>query len=118
MVRGLVALSSWLRPSGVPAAPGGLHLSPRLAGPLAAHPARVCGVIVALGVVAIALLPGLRFDSNVVHLRDPETESVRAWQDLLARPGIDSPWGRWLITHLRYPYAPTGMTMSKHPPTG
>ncbi len=46
---------------------------------------------VALGVVAIMLLPRIRFDYNRVRLHDPHQESVMAFQDLLARSDA-SPW--------------------------
>ena len=46
------------------------------------------------GVVAVAaaiLAPRARFDANVVGMRDPGTESVQAFETLLARPDA-SPW--------------------------
>ena len=41
--------------------------------------------------VAVWLAPGVRFDSNVVKMRNPGTESVQAWNDLLDQ-GVGSPW--------------------------
>ncbi|MFQ5416097.1 MAG: MMPL family transporter, partial [Myxococcota bacterium] len=45
----------------------------------------------ALGVVAIFLLPEARFDNNPLHVRDPSSESVRTFSDLLETGGA-SPW--------------------------
>ena len=45
----------------------------------------------AVSALALALAPRVRFDSNVVGLRDPRTESVQTWNDLLAS-GTASPW--------------------------
>ncbi len=50
---------------------------------------RVATAVVAVGVVA--LLPRVRFNYNLLDLRDPSTESVQAFEDLLARSG-STPW--------------------------
>lgn len=50
----------------------------------------VVGAIV-FGAVAFVALPRLGFDSDVVSLRNPETESVRAFRDLLEDTN-SSPW--------------------------
>lgn len=50
----------------------------------------------ALGVLSLALLPAARFDYNPNHLRDPGTESVSTFQDLLSGRAA-SPWS---LTHL------------------
>ncbi len=60
------------------------HLPVRFAAPI-----RVVAVLVALG--AAALLPRIRFDYNLLALRDPGTESVATFTDLLARQGT-TPW--------------------------
>jgi hopanoid biosynthesis associated RND transporter like protein HpnN len=52
----------------------------------------VLSVAVAAGIAGIALLPQARFDSNVIKMRDPTTESVQAFDDLLAQSGVASPW--------------------------
>lgn len=54
-----------------------------------AVPIRV--VALALGLAALALLSDMRFDPNVVRLRDPSTESVQAFEDLLEDREA-SPW--------------------------
>jgi hypothetical protein len=50
----------------------------------------------ALGVVAVWLLPRIHFDYNPVRLHDPNQESVAAFQELLARRDA-SPWTADLI---------------------
>jgi len=40
----------------------------------------------ALGVVCLALLPGLRFDFDPLNLKDPKSESVRTARDLMSDP--------------------------------
>jgi uncharacterized protein len=58
--------------------------------PLAyARPIRLAAL--ALGVGSLFLLPEAHFDHNPVNLRDPNTESVQAMNDLLARTDR-SPW--------------------------
>jgi len=52
-------------------------------------------VMISAGVLllaGIALIPGARFDVNVVQMRDPTTESVQTFNDLLAQSGSMSPW--------------------------
>ncbi len=44
------------------------------------------------GIGALALLPSARFDENVINMRDPTTESVQAFNDLLDQAGMASPW--------------------------
>jgi hopanoid biosynthesis associated RND transporter like protein HpnN len=48
------------------------------------------GAVVA-GLLALILLPRAHFDHNPLELRDPYTESVQTFEDLLARPGV-TPW--------------------------
>lgn len=71
--------------------------------PAPAHPARWiaagpprrpllgAGLALAGAALALALAPSVRFDSNVVRMRNPTTESVQAWNDLLEE-GVGSPW--------------------------
>ena len=44
-----------------------------------------------VGAIAVSLLPGVRFDVNVVEMRDPSTESVQTFKDLLENSDT-SPW--------------------------
>jgi hopanoid biosynthesis associated RND transporter like protein HpnN len=46
---------------------------------------------VALGAAAIFVLPQARFDNNPLNVRDPSSESVRTFNDLLEKGGA-SPW--------------------------
>jgi hopanoid biosynthesis associated RND transporter like protein HpnN len=68
---------------------------------LHAHPA---GVLLACGVLAVgalALVPRLRFDPNVVRMRNPDTESVQAFNELLADRDAASPWTiEWIAPNL------------------
>ncbi len=57
-------------------------------------------ILVAALVAAILAIPGVqeaRFDSNVVKMRNPNTESVQTWNDLL-ETGTGSPWYVDLLT--------------------
>jgi hypothetical protein len=55
------------------------------------YPRSVRAAAVALGVGAIFVLPQARFDNNPLNVRDPSSESVRTFSDLLER-GSTSPW--------------------------
>lgn len=55
------------------------------------RPGLVAGAGLLLFLGAVALLPRARFDSDVVEMRDPRTESVAAFKDLLEDPRT-SPW--------------------------
>jgi len=55
------------------------------------HPRIVRWTALALGIGGAIGMTGLRFDCNVVEMRDPDTESVQAFQDLLADPRA-TPW--------------------------
>lgn len=85
-------LSSWLAPSEGPSIPG----EPRSPLPWAArierHPAAVRRVAAAAALASLFALPALRFDPNVVALRNPETESVRAFRELVDEGGAMTPW--------------------------
>lgn len=56
------------------------------------HPRHVRAAAVVAGVIALALIPRAHFSPNVLDIRDPETESVQAFDDLLAEAGSASPW--------------------------
>ncbi len=56
------------------------------------HPGSVCLLAALLFVGGLALLPYARFDVNVIQMRDPTTESVQAFDDLLEQSGTMSPW--------------------------
>jgi len=56
------------------------------------HPGAVVAVSLAVLAAGLALIPRARFDVNVVQMRDPTTESVQTFNDLLAQSGAMSPW--------------------------
>jgi hopanoid biosynthesis associated RND transporter like protein HpnN len=58
---------------------------------LGRHPAAVRWLALVAAIVSALLIPSLRFDSNVVEMRDPSTQSVQAFQDLLEKAET-SPW--------------------------
>jgi len=60
--------------------------------PLDAMPGKVAGAGFALGAVSLLTFPYLRFDPNVINMRNPATPSVQAFDDLLAEAGTASPW--------------------------
>ena len=60
-----------------------------------AAPIRIATGLVAVS--AVALLPYVHFNYNLLDLRDPSTESVQAFEDLLARSG-NTPWTIDVIT--------------------
>ena len=56
------------------------------------HPRAVRMGAVAAAVIALVLIPRAHFSPNILDIRDPEAESVKAFQDLLAAAGSASPW--------------------------
>jgi len=61
--------------------------APRIASLPMRHPRIIRGGALALGAAAILLLPQARFDNNPLHVRDPSSESVKTFSDLLERGG-------------------------------
>jgi hypothetical protein len=55
------------------------------------HPRLVVSVAAVLGVAGLLLVPHLRLETNVVVLRNPDTESVRTFVDLLDSD-LETPW--------------------------
>lgn len=88
----LPALLFWRRPAEEPSLDATDHHS-WLATPalLERHPRVVVAAGVALALGAAALYERAWFDSDVVAMRDPDTESVQAFQDLLKQSDT-SPW--------------------------
>jgi hopanoid biosynthesis associated RND transporter like protein HpnN len=56
------------------------------------HPRQVLVVSAVLAVGSLALIPRLRFDPNVIRMRNPDTESVQAFNELLEDRHLASPW--------------------------
>ncbi|MFQ5415514.1 MAG: MMPL family transporter, partial [Myxococcota bacterium] len=85
-------LSSWLE------LPEGAAPSSRLrfaADPtpfLLRHAARIRWAALLAGLWALVLLPGIRFEPNVVHMRDPSTESVQTFNEIAKSNDRGSPW--------------------------
>jgi hopanoid biosynthesis associated RND transporter like protein HpnN len=59
-------------------------LDPRLFAPLSRKPRLVLGLTTVALVAAVAALPRVTFDSNPIHLRDPDSESVSTLLELAA----------------------------------
>jgi len=55
------------------------------------HPRLVVTVAVVCGVAGLLLLPRLRLETNIVSLRNPDTESVQTFMDLLDSD-LGTPW--------------------------
>ena len=81
----LPALIVLLRPAAVAAATPPAQIS-RLDAAIVGARRRVLAVSIGAAVVCAALLPLLRFDFNPVHLRNPNTESVETFFDLMRDP--------------------------------
>lgn len=84
-------LSGWLKldPSWRPAAR--LRFRPSGWRALGRHPRIVAVTALLAAIAGLAVLPNAYFDSNIIAMRDPETESVQAFNDLLAAPE-SAPW--------------------------
>src|SRR5690606_367893 len=85
-------LCSWLRP------PEDERPRPELALPagwsraIVRHPRVVRRAAAVVALACLLALPGVRFNPNVVELRNPRTESVQAFQDLVGEGGQATPW--------------------------
>ncbi|MBW2716454.1 MAG: MMPL family transporter, partial [Deltaproteobacteria bacterium] len=55
------------------------------------HPRAIRITALVMGLGAILLLPKARFDNNPLNVRDPSSESVRTFNELLEK-GASSPW--------------------------
>lgn len=76
----------------------GLHLAPPTV--VATHPGTVVLLSVCVLLAALALLPRVRFDINIIEMRDPRTQSVQAFNDLL-KSSQTSPWYADILVHSR-----------------
>ncbi|HEY8495055.1 MAG TPA: MMPL family transporter, partial [Myxococcota bacterium] len=85
-------LCSWLRP------PEDERPRPELALPagwsraIVRHPRAVRRAAAVVALACLLALPAVRFNPNVVELRNPRTESVQAFQDLVGEGGPATPW--------------------------
>jgi hopanoid biosynthesis associated RND transporter like protein HpnN len=85
-------LSSWLEPPPGVAIPTEPRLPAEWSRELERHPTAVRWSAALAAVTALFALPALRFDPNVIDLRNPDTESVQAFRDLVADGGSATPW--------------------------
>ncbi|MGH0037523.1 MAG: MMPL family transporter [Myxococcota bacterium] len=85
-------LSTWLRYEPGEADPSQLVLRSRWVSLPERHARAIRWTALALGVGGLLVVPGARFDPDVVKLRDPGSESVQAFADLLDDNAITSPW--------------------------
>ncbi len=86
-------LSSWLRLDPSLAPPKDVHFDAPWLHSLAERAGVVRATAVAAGLGGLALLywPGAHFDSNPIRMRNPDTESVQAFDDVMDMAGT-SPW--------------------------
>ncbi|MFP8874885.1 MAG: MMPL family transporter, partial [Myxococcota bacterium] len=85
-------LSSWLPVPGLEGLRSDLRFRAPWAAALFRHPWAVLGVALALGSAAAVISPWAEFDENVVEMRNPNTESVQVFNELLDERGVSSPW--------------------------
>ncbi len=85
-------LSSWLPLESSSQVSGQLRFNPDAVPLLSRHSKSILRCAAVAGVAALFMLPGVRFDSNVLNMRNPDTESVQAFNDLLDQSGMASPW--------------------------
>jgi len=85
-------LYTWLAPSERERAPGALRFRDRWWTHLDRYGTWVRRSAALAFIGALILLPSARFDENVINMRDPGTESVQAFNDLLSQAGMASPW--------------------------
>ena len=85
-------ISSWLAlPEGI-TTKASLRFRSRAPGALQKHPVAVRWAALAAGAAALLTLPQITFEPNVVDMRDPNTESVQAFNDIAASNDHGSPW--------------------------
>lgn len=93
----LLSLFPLIRPGRLPQKS---HSAARLLRAPARHPRAILWFAVGAGVAAILMLQALRFDANPINLRDPASESVRAFNELL-QSSTSSPWNLHLVADNR-----------------
>ena len=59
--------------------------------PRLARPGMICLAAAAIGIAGLPLLGNVELDTNVIRMRNPQTESVQAFEDLLADRNA-TPW--------------------------
>ena len=91
-------LTAWLPPSDPAKLVADLHFEAPWARLVANHPRAVLGAAALAGLVALAAAPFTRFDENVIEMRNPDTESVQVFNELLEERGSSSPWFVNIVT--------------------
>jgi hypothetical protein len=86
-------LCSWLRFDPARAVKSDVHFDAAWLHGLAEHGKLIRRISLALGLAGLALIvyPGAHFDTNVIRMRNPQTESVQAFDDLMSAT-LTSPW--------------------------
>ena len=85
-------LSSWLAPVAGDRSSSGVRFRGRWWTHLDRYGRWVRRIAAAAGIGALILVPSARFDENIINMRNPTTESVQAFNDLLSQSGMASPW--------------------------
>ena len=80
----LPALVAWWESEPRPVGSAPTWLDPRIFAPLSRRPRLVLAVTTVALIAAFAALPRVTFDSNPIHLRDPDSESVSTLLELAA----------------------------------
>jgi hopanoid biosynthesis associated RND transporter like protein HpnN len=84
-------LSGWLQPPADTAIRAPFRVDQALAIRLGKTPRLICGIALLSAILSTPLLFQLEFDAHVIRMRDPDTQSVQAFHDLLADQDT-SPW--------------------------
>ncbi|MBW2314217.1 MAG: MMPL family transporter [Deltaproteobacteria bacterium] len=85
-------LAGWLRIEGKTAPPPRFRLDGGFRRGLAHHPRVVAGVAFSAFALAAVAATEVRFDDNILNIRDPETVSVQIFEELVEESGERSPW--------------------------
>jgi len=85
-------LSSWLEIPPDQAPDEGLRFQSEAPSFILRHARAIRWLALATGLACLAALPHLDFESNVVEMRNPETESVQTFNELAAANDAGSPW--------------------------
>ena len=86
-----VLVGLWCTKTPLPPAPHAADAEQSAARWLEGHAGLVIAIAAGLGLASALVAPQVRFDSNVVNMRNPGTESVRTFEDLL-EDGDRTPW--------------------------
>jgi hopanoid biosynthesis associated RND transporter like protein HpnN len=85
-------LSSWLEIPAGRAPKASLRFRSDAPPAILNHAAAVRWAALAVGLASLVVIPELAFEPNVVDLRNPDTESVQAFEDLAAMNDHGAPW--------------------------